>query len=94
MITRHRLTNWALALLVIALYPLMATLEERSQRRIAAAQAQDLQTAIKNEATQARFERAASEICGSENAGWQLVDDTRTIQCTIKRGFKTRKAVL
>lgn len=93
MITRHRLTNWALALLVVALYPLMATLEDRSQRRIAAAHTQDLQTAIKNEAAQVRFERAASEICG-QNAGWQLVDDTRTIQCTTKRGFKTRKAVL
>ena len=93
MITKHRLTNWVLALLVVSLYPLMATLEARSERRIATTHEQDLQTAIKNEATQARFERAASEICG-QNAGWQLVDDTRTIQCTTKRGFKTRKAVL
>lgn len=52
-----------------------------------------LQDAIKNEAADARFTRAAASICG-ENAGWKLVDNDRTIQCTTKRGQATRRASL
>lgn len=89
----HRLVNIALVVLIIAIYALMAHLDGPSDHSTEMAQAQDLQAAIKNEAAQARFARAASTICG-ENAGWYLVDDSKTIQCTTKRGHKTKKAVL
>lgn len=95
MITKHRLINTILIALIVAIYALMAHLDGLNANDQEAAKAQDLQTAIKNEATEARFARAATEICGGENAGWQLVYDTRTIQCTAtNRGGKTRKAEL
>ena len=90
----HRFTNWLLATLItIIFFALCALADAPSDHSAEMAQAQDLQSAIKNEATQARFARAASTICG-ENAGWYLVDDDRTIQCTTKRGHKTMKVVL
>ena len=92
--TTHRLTNWLLALAITAIFfALCAYTDAPSEHSTEMAQAQDLQAAIKTEAAQARFARAASTICG-ENAGWYLVDDDRTIQCTTKRGHKTVKAVL
>ena len=52
-----------------------------------------LQDAIKTEAAEARFTRAARQICG-DNAGYTLVDNDRTIVCTTKRGHVTRRVAL
>lgn len=90
--TFHRLTNWALALLIIAIYALMAHLDGPSDHQAQADQLSNLQDIAHQEAAQQRMATAAQAMCG-DNAGWQLVDAT-TVQCTTKRGFKTRKAVL
>ena len=90
--TFHRLTNWALALLIIAIYALMAHLDGPSDHQAQTDQLSNLQAIAHQEAAQQRMAIAAQAMCG-DNAGWQLVDAT-TVQCTTKRGFKTRKAVL
>ncbi|NDH54854.1 MAG: hypothetical protein EBY24_23430 [Betaproteobacteria bacterium] len=37
---------------------------------------------------EARFARAAQQVCGGENAGWQLRGDG-AVQCFTHRGHKT-----
>lgn len=92
--TANRLFNWVLAFIVAILLGSVYRLDEPCAHNTEMATAASLDDAIKNEAAQARFTRAAAKICGSENAGWKLVDDTRSIQCTTKRGHKTRKVAL
>ena len=46
----------------------------------------------KEQATLARFERAAQSICGGQNTGWRV--DGITLTCTTKRGFVTQKVAL
>ena len=91
--TFHRLTNWALALLIIAIYALMAQLDGPSDHQAQADQLSNLQAIAATEAAQQRMATAAQAMCG-DNAGWQLVDNATTVQCTTKRGFKTHKVVL
>lgn len=92
--TLTTIVNWAAALLIVAIYAAMQTLDiGPSDHATDINQAQDLQDAIKSEAAKARFAGAASQICG-ENAGWTLVDDGRAIQCTTKRGRRTQKVAL
>lgn len=94
MITKQTAINWALALAIVALYAVMQTVDlGPSDHDTEQAQLQDLQAAIKSEAQEARFARAAVQICG-ENAGWSLVDDGRAIQCSTKRGHRTQKVAL
>ena len=52
-----------------------------------AAQADALADAIKLEAAQARFAKAAAEICG-HNGAWVMLDGA-TIQCYTHRGQRT-----
>ncbi len=85
--------NWAAALLIVAIYAAMQTMDlGPSDHAAQQAQEQDLQDAIKSEAQVSRFAGAAAQICG-ENAGWQLVDAT-TVQCTTKRGHRTHRGAL
>lgn len=53
------------------------------------AQADALADAIKTEAADARFERAAREICG-QNATWKHGDRPGSIICMTRRGHVTR----
>lgn len=66
--TRHRLTNIVMVLLIISIYALMALLDGPSDHSTQLAQAEDLQDAIKTEAARDHFTRAAAQICG--NGGW------------------------
>ena len=90
--TRHRVINTALLCAIFAIYALMAHLDGPSDHQAQADQLSNLQAIAHQEAAQQRMAIAAQAMCG-DNAGWQLVDAT-TVQCTTKRGFKTRKAVL
>lgn len=71
--------NWLLALAIVALYAGMQCLDGPSDHIAAQAAEQDTQDAIKNEALQARYARAASQMCGSD--GWSLQADN-TMRCT------------
>lgn len=86
--------NWAAALLIVAIYAAMQTMDlGPSDHAAQQAQEQDLQAAIVFEAQEARFAGAAARICG-DNAGWVLVDGGNTIQCITKRGHRTQKVSL
>jgi hypothetical protein len=52
-----------------------------------------LADAIKSEAAQERYQRAAAALCGSENA---IAKDLGggVIQCFTKRGYRTQRAAL
>ena len=71
--TLHRAINWAIVAAIIALYALMAHLDGPSDHHTEMAQAQDLQDAINSEAAQARFVRAAGQLC--VNSGWKIQPD-------------------
>lgn len=88
----HRLINTLLFCAIIGIYALMATLDGPSDHQAQADQLSNLQAIAKSEAAQQRLATAAQAMCGA-NAGWQLVDDT-SVQCTTKRGHKTRKVAL
>ena len=88
----HRLINTALFIAILGAYALMAHLDGPSDHQAQADNLANLQAISKAEAAQQRLAIAAQSMCG-ENAGWQLVSDS-TVQCTTKRGFKTRKAAL
>jgi hypothetical protein len=90
--TTHRAINALLVLCIISLYALVAHLDGPSDHQAQADNLANLQAISKAEAAQQRLAIAAQSMCG-ENAGWQLVSDS-TVQCTTKRGFKTRKAAL
>ena len=91
--TFHRLVNLCLFLAIIAIYSLMANLDGPSDHQAQADQLRNLQAIAHQEAAQQRMATAAQAMCG-DNAGWQLVDNATTVQCTTKRGFKTKKEVL
>lgn len=82
-------TAWLLAIVVAMLLATSYHLDDqRTEMQISA----DLQDAIKTEARDARFARAASTICGS-NAGYALQDDG-SVQCYTHKGRKTIKVAL
>ena len=91
--TRHRLIKLGLFPAIIAIYALMAHLDGPSDHQAQADQLSNLQDIAHQEAAQQRMATAAQAMCG-DNAGWQLVDNATTVQCTTKRGFKTKKEVL
>ena len=62
------------------------SIDDHSDER---AQADSLADAIKSEAAEDRFERAARQICG-ENAGFKRGDRPGSIICMTKRGHITR----
>lgn len=84
--------NWLLALILAALLSSAWLLDrplidDHSSER---AQADSLQDAIKAEAVQARFAKAAQAICGS-NAAWADLGNG-AVQCLTHRGHKTTVA--
>lgn len=76
------LTNWALALAIVALYAAMQHLDGPSDAQAQWDQSADLQDAIKTEAQQARFAGAASQICG--NANWSQ-DADGAVVCHVRK---------
>lgn len=87
----NHLINYALAglaaLVLSSAYLLDGPSDHQAAIDAAAAQRDARQAVL----TEARFARAAQQLCG-ENAGWQRRDDG-ALQCTTKRGHKTIVAV-
>ena len=83
MITPHRTINALLVLCILGLYILVAHLDGPSDHQAQADQLSDLQAAIKSEAAQARFTRAAAQMCG--NADYELHSDN-SVRCVPRKG--------
>ncbi|MFZ2309623.1 MAG: hypothetical protein WAW73_09410 [Rhodoferax sp.] len=85
---------WPVACIVAILLAATCNLDMPSDHNAEMAQAEDLQDAIKNEAAQARFTRAAAQMCG--NAGWTQ-DADGAVHCQVrklrKRGAGTSTVV-
>jgi len=76
------LTNWLLALAIVALYATMQHLDGPSDAQAQWDQSAALQDAIKTEAQQARFAGAAAQICG--NAAWSQ-DADGALHCHVRK---------
>lgn len=84
----HRMINW-LAAAVIALGLSAAwLLDAPSEIEAARASAAAHRDATARAQAQARFDRAARQACGGDNAAWQLREDG-ALQCLTKRGHRT-----
>jgi len=80
---RHRITNAILVAINVAFFAGLLSLSYLLDGVTAApVQANTATTA------QQRFERAAQDVCGGQNASWELLDDG-SVQCSTKRGHKT-----
>lgn len=90
--TAHRALNWTIAGLIALLLSCSYLLDGPDDNHAEHAQALSLQDAIKSEAADARFARAAADICG-ENAGFSRIDAS-TIQCYTHKGKPTRRVSL
>jgi hypothetical protein len=77
------LTNWALALAIVALYAGMQQLDGPSDHSDEMAQAANLQAAIRAEAALDRFERAAAALCG--NAELLALDADGAVHCKVRK---------
>lgn len=84
----HRLTNWLLAALIAILLGATWHLDGPSDARAEWDKSTALLDAIKNEAAQARFTRAAAQMCG--NADWTQ-DATGAVHCQVRQ-LRTRSA--
>ena len=84
--------NTLAALAIAALLSTSYLLDGPDDIATAQAVADDLHQA-QRDAQQVRFAKAASAICG-QNAAWALADDGRAIQCSTKRGHRTKKVAL
>lgn len=76
------ITNWLLAVAIVALYAVMQTLDGPSDAQAQWDQSAALQDAIKTEAAQARFTRAAAQLCG--NADWSQ-DADGSLRCHTRK---------
>lgn len=88
--------NTLAALAIAALLSTSYMLDGPDDIATAQAVADDLhqpQQDAQKEAQQLRFAKAASAICG-QNAAWSVADDGRAIQCSTKRGHRTKKVAL
>lgn len=86
--TSHRAINWLLAAITAILLAATCNLDAPSDHNVEMAQAEDLQDAIKNEAAQARFTRAAAQLCG--NAEWTQ-DADGAVHCQVRK-LRTRSS--
>lgn len=86
--TTNRLTNWLLAAIICLLLGATWHLDGPSDARAEWDQSTALQDAIKSEAAQARFARAAAQMCG--NADWAQ-DATGAVHCQVRQ-LRTRSA--
>ena len=84
--------NWTLAVAVAAVLSTAYLLDGPSDHQAAMDAAADAKATQAEQAQQARFEKAAQQMCGN-NAGWKLLENG-TVQCFTKRGHKTQKVQL
>lgn len=89
----HYLTTWLAAILIALLMSAAMHLDDAPDARAEWAQSAALADAIKSEAAQARFDRAAAALCGSENAVAKDLGGG-VIQCLTHKGTKTKRVAL
>ena len=84
--------NWTLAVAVAAVLSTAYLLDGPSDHQAAIDAAADAKATQREQAQQARFEKAAQQMCG-ENAGWTRLENG-AVQCFTKTGRKTQKVQL
>jgi len=84
--------NWTLAVAVAAVLSTAYLLDGPSDHQAAIDAAADAKATQREQAQQARFEKAAQAMCG-DNAGWTQLENG-SVQCFTKRGHKTQKVQL
>jgi len=84
--------NYALAVAVAAVLSTAYLLDGPSEIQAAIDAAADAKATQAEQRAQARFEKAAQQMCG-ENAGWKLLENG-SVQCFTKRGHATQKVQL
>jgi hypothetical protein len=84
--------NWTLAALTALVLSTAYLLDGPSDHQAAIDAAADAKATQREQAQQARFEKAAQQMCG-DNAGWKLLENG-SVQCFTKRGQKTQKVQL
>lgn len=80
--THHRAFNWLLAGIIAILLGSVYRLDGPTDHSAEMALSASLQEAIKNEATKARFELAAAQMCG--NAEWTQ-DADGAVVCKVRK---------
>lgn len=88
----HRTTNWLIATLISLVMSSAYLLDGPDDRHAEHASAMALEDALKLEARQERFAKAAAAVCGPQAHAADLGDGT--VQCHTKRGRKTSKVAL
>jgi hypothetical protein len=84
----HRMFNWLAAAMIAFGLSAAWLLDAPSEIEAARASAAAHRDATARAQAQARFDRAARQACGGENAAWQLREDG-ALQCLTKRGHRT-----
>jgi hypothetical protein len=88
----NHLINWGLAVAVAAMLSTAYLLDGPSDHQAAIDAAADAKATQREQAQQARFEKAAQAMCG-DNAGWKLLENG-SVQCFTKTSRKTQKVQL
>ena len=84
--------NWTLAALTALVLSTAYLLDGPSDHQAAMDAAADAKATQTEQRAQARFEKAAQQMCG-DNAGWTQLENG-AVQCFTKRGHKTQKVQL
>jgi hypothetical protein len=84
--------NWTLAVLTALVLSTAYLLDGPSDHQAAMDIAADAKATQREQAQQARFEKAAQAMCG-ENSGWTKLENG-SVQCFNKTGHKTQKVQL
>ena len=84
--------NWGLAVLTALVLSTAYLLDGPSDHQAAMDAAADAKATQAEKRAQARFEKAAQQMCG-ENSGWTKLENG-AVQCFTKRGHKTQKVQL
>lgn len=88
----NQIINWTLAVAVSLVLSTAYLLDGPSDHQAAMDAAADAKATQREQAQQARFEKAAQQMCG-ENAGWTKLENG-SVQCFTKKGHKTQKVQL
>ena len=84
--------NYALTVAVAVVLSTAYLLDGPSDHQAAIDAAADAKATQREKAQQARFEKAAQQMCG-DNASWTKLENG-AVQCFTKRGHKTQKVQL
>lgn len=88
----NNIINWTMAVAVALVLSTAYLLDGPSEIQAAIDAAADARATQREQAQQARFEKAAQAMCG-DNAGWAKLENG-AVQCFTKRGHKTQKVQL